>query len=67
MRCPGTRLLVIIARNNCSHIIAKALIEGAKCKPSFTPHAGLYSKLGKVLGIGIWTPDQVLKFAKELQ
>lgn len=56
-----------IARNNCSHIVARALIEGAKCKPSFTPHAGKYSKLGKVLGAGIWTPDQILKFAKELQ
>ena len=56
-----------IARNNCSHVVAKALIEGAKCKPSFIPHAGYYSKLGKVLGLGIWTPDQVLKFAKELQ
>ena len=56
-----------LARNNCSHIVAKALIEGAKCKPSFVPHAGSYSKLGKVLGIGIWTPDQILKFAKELQ
>jgi hypothetical protein len=56
-----------LARNNCSHIVAKALIEGAKCKPSFIPNAGVYSKLGKVLGMGIWTPDQVLKFAEELQ
>ncbi len=56
-----------IARNNCSHIVAKALIEGAKNKPSFTPHAGSYGKLARVLGIGIWTPDQVLKFAEELQ
>lgn len=56
-----------IARNNCSHIIAKALIEGANSKPSFTPHAGQYSRLGRVLGIGIWTPHQVLKFAKELK
>jgi hypothetical protein len=55
-----------IARNNCSHIVAKALIEGAKCKPSFKPNAGYYSKLGKVLGYGIWTPDQVLRFAEEL-
>ncbi len=56
-----------LARNNCSHIVAKALIEGAKCEPSFIPHAGNYSKIGRVLGIGIWTPDQVLKFARELQ
>jgi len=56
-----------IARNNCSHIVARALIEGANKKPSFTPNAGSYSRLGKVLGYGIWTPDQVLKFAKELK
>lgn len=56
-----------LARNNCSHIIAKTLMEGSKCKPSFIPNAGHYSKLGKVLGLGIWAPDQVLKFAQELQ
>ncbi len=56
-----------LARNNCSHVVAKALVEGAKCNPSFTPNAGHYAKLGKVLGYGIWTPGQVLKFAKELQ
>jgi len=56
-----------LARNNCSHIVAKALMEGAKCKPSFIPNAGHYSRLGKVLGFGIWTPDQILKFARELQ
>ena len=55
-----------IARNNCSHVVANALIAGSNSKPSFTPHAGHYSKLGRVLGIGIWTPDQILKFAKEL-
>ncbi len=56
-----------IARNNCSHIVANALIAGAESKPSFTPHAGQYGRLGRVLGIGIWTPDQILKFAKELE
>ena len=56
-----------IARNNCSHIIANALVAGAGSNPSFTPHAGHYSRLGKVLGIGIWTPDQIMRFAKELQ
>ena len=34
---------------------------------SLVPNAGHYAKLGKVLGIGIWSPDQVLKFSKELQ
>jgi hypothetical protein len=56
-----------IARNNCSHIVALALIEGAKRSPSFTPHAGEYNRFGRVLGWGIWTPAQVLKFARELQ
>lgn len=56
-----------LARNNCSHIVALALIEGAKRSPSFTPHAGEYNRFGRVLGWGIWTPAQVLKFARELQ
>ena len=56
-----------IARNNCSHIVATALMQGANRKPSFTPHAGKYSKLGRILGRGIWTPDQVLRFASEIR
>lgn len=56
-----------IARNNCSHIVANALMAGTVRKPTFIPHAGHYSKLGKVLGVGIWTPDQILKYAQELQ
>lgn len=56
-----------IARNNCSHIVAMALIQGAQKKPSFVPHAGRYNRLGKILGRGIWTPDQVLRFANEIK
>lgn len=56
-----------LARNNCSHVIANALRVGAGCQPSFTPHAGHYGKLGRVLGMGIWTPDQILRFANELR
>ena len=56
-----------IARNNCSHVVALALIAGAQRRPSFTPHAGEYSRFGRILGAGIWTPDQVLKLARELQ
>ncbi|MCF6337398.1 MAG: hypothetical protein L3J84_05535 [Gammaproteobacteria bacterium] len=55
-----------LARNNCSHMIANILIKGGNCKPSFTPHAGHYGIAGRVLGVGIWTPDQILKFAQEL-
>ncbi len=55
-----------LARNNCSHIVAGALEAGAGGKASFRPHAGQYGNLGRILGAGIWTPDQVLKFAREL-
>ena len=55
-----------LARNNCSHMIADILIEGGSCKPSFIPHAGHDGIAGRVLSIGICTPDQVLKFAQEL-
>ncbi|MFT6122697.1 MAG: hypothetical protein ACJAWS_001641 [Oleiphilaceae bacterium] len=54
-----------LAKNNCSHIIANCLQAGAS-KPTFTPHAGAYAKLGNILGRGIWTPDQVLRYAREL-
>lgn len=56
-----------IARNNCSHVVAYALMAGAQRNPSFTPHAGNYGRIGRVLGLGIWAPDQILRFAKELQ
>ncbi|MCK7577759.1 MAG: hypothetical protein MZV65_19500 [Chromatiales bacterium] len=55
-----------LAKHNCSHVVAQCLIAGAPRKPSFVPDAGAYSKLGRVLGRGIWTPDQVLRFAREL-
>lgn len=55
-----------LAKHNCSHVVAQCLSEGAARKPSFVPNAGAYGRLGKVLGRGIWTPDQILKFAKEL-
>ncbi|WP_076420319.1 hypothetical protein [Colwellia sp. UCD-KL20] len=54
-----------LARNNCSHIVAQCLQAGAT-KPSFTPRAKEYGKLGTVLGYGIWTPEQVLRYAREL-
>jgi len=54
-----------LARNNCSHIIAQCLQAGA-VKPSFTPTAKEYGKLGSILGYGIWTPEQVLRYAREL-
>lgn len=56
-----------LLRYNCSHVIAQCLIAGAERQPSFTPHAGHYSNLLRRLTIGVWTPDQILKFANELK
>jgi hypothetical protein len=55
-----------LARNNCSHIVAECLYVARDKKPSFVPNAGAYGKVGKVLGRGVWTPDQVLRYAREL-
>jgi hypothetical protein len=42
------------------------LIAGAGRKASFSPHAGNYGRLGRVVGIGVWTLDMVMKFVLEL-
>lgn len=55
-----------LARHNCSHVVFQCLNAGSTQKPSFIPSAGEYSRMGKFLGIGIWTPDQVLRYAREL-
>ncbi|GLS25189.1 hypothetical protein GCM10007877_09030 [Marinibactrum halimedae] len=34
--------------------------------PSFNPSAHDYGKLGKFLGRGIWTPNEILRYAREL-
>jgi len=54
------------AKHNCSHVVAKCLYAGCQSMPTFVPNAGAYSKLGKFLGRGIWTPDQILRYAREL-
>jgi len=56
-----------LARNNCSHVVAECLLAATGKHASFKPHAGDYSKLGRVLGRGIWTPSQILKYAQELK
>jgi hypothetical protein len=57
-----------LAQHNCSHVVANCLMAGTGTKPSFTPHGGEYGGvIGKYLGRGIWTPAQVLEFARELQ
>jgi len=55
-----------LARNNCSHVVANCLMLGTASRPTFTPNAANYSKLGR-LALGVWTPDQVLRFAQELK
>lgn len=55
-----------IARNNCSHVVASALMAGAGRKASFIPHSGSHGRLGCVVGMGVRTPAMVLKFVQEL-
>lgn len=55
-----------LARNNCSNIVAECLEVACGAGPSFKPSAHDYGKLGKVLGRGIWTPNEVLRYANEL-
>ena len=55
-----------LARNNCSHIVAECLFVACQKKPSFIPNAGAYGRAGRILGHGIWTPDQILRYAREL-
>ncbi len=56
-----------LKNHNCSHVVAACLYEGSKAKPTFKPSAAHYGRLGKVLGQGVWTPDQVLLYAHELR
>lgn len=55
-----------IMRHNCSHMVAYCLMAGG-AQPSFTPHAGHYSNLARLLTVGVWTPDQILKFVNEMK
>ncbi len=55
-----------LARYNCSHVVAECLWAACSKKPSFTPSAKAYGKTGHIFGYGIWTPDQILRYAREL-
>ncbi len=55
-----------LARYNCSNVVAECLNIACNKAPSFHPSAHDYGKLGKVLGRGIWTPNEVLRYAREL-
>lgn len=55
-----------LARYNCSHVVAECLKVACDQEPSFQPCAHDYGQLGKMLGRGIWTPNEVLRYAQEL-
>ena len=56
-----------LAKYNCSHVVAECLKVACEKKPSFHPTArGYGGRLGQVLGRGIWTPYEILKYAQEL-
>jgi len=57
-----------LAKNNCSDIVAQALIIGSGIEPSFTPDAANYHKWGDTfLGKNIWTPYMIKRYANELK
>ncbi len=56
-----------LAKYNCSHVVAECLKSASGWEPTFQPTARDYGRLGSVLGRGIWTPNDVLRFARELE
>ncbi len=56
-----------LAKYNCSNVVAECLHTACNQKASFYPTAHDYGRLGKVLGRGIWTPFEVLRYARELK
>lgn len=55
-----------LARYNCSNVVAECLQVACGRKPTFSPCASDYGRLGKALGRGIWTPNEILRYAREL-
>ena len=55
-----------LAKYNCSNVVAECLKVACNKDPSFHPTAKDYGKLGKALGRGIWTPNEILRYAREL-
>lgn len=56
-----------LRKRNCSSIVAECLYQGTKRKASFVPSASDYSRMGGILGYGMWTPAQVMRYAMELR
>ena len=55
-----------LARYNCSHVVAECLKVACEKDASFSPSAHDYSRLGGLLGQGIWTPFEILRYAREI-
>jgi len=55
-----------LVKYNCSHVVAECLKVACKKEPSFHPCAHEYGRLGRVLSQGIWTPNEILRYAREL-
>jgi len=55
-----------LARYNCSHVVAECLKVACEKEPSFHPCIQDYGRLGKILGRGIWTPEEILRYAREI-
>lgn len=55
-----------LARYNCSNVVAECLKIACDREPGFRPTAHDYGRIGKVLGRGIWTPNEILRYAREL-
>lgn len=55
-----------LAKYNCSNVVAECLKVACDKGPSFHPRAHDYGRLGKVFGRGVWTPNEILRYAREL-
>jgi hypothetical protein len=56
-----------LVRYNCSNMVAECLRVACDKEPGFHPTARDYGRLGKMLGHGIWTPNEILRYARELK
>ncbi|MEM7210640.1 MAG: hypothetical protein AAF479_01925 [Pseudomonadota bacterium] len=55
-----------IANYNCSNVVAEAIQVATGVKPDFEPNATSYGMLASMFGRGVWTPEGVLKYAKQV-
>ena len=55
-----------LAKYNCSNVVAECLKVACDKDPTFAPCASAYGRLATTLGRGIWTPGDILRYAREL-